>query len=129
MMSDPDRIVETACRRDGFDAIVPLIAASLLEAAGRDREADLLRACDNHFEFAREETRWTVYAPGWLFALNRAAFVELRELIIAYAPNIAAAVTNLEVLSRVNAPVSIEHLERLWDAKDPRDIELPPEEA
>jgi hypothetical protein len=128
-MSHDREIVEVACERDGFDVVVPIIAAALLEAAGRAREADLLRACDNRFEFSPGEARWTVYAPGWLFALNRDAFVELHDLIIAYAPDIAAALTNLEVLSRVNAPVAIEHLERLWDADDPRDIELPPEDA
>jgi len=128
-MGDDGGVVESACRRDGFDTVVPLVAAALLEASGRERAADLLRSCDHRFEFAPGTAEWTVYAPGWLFALNREAFVELRGLIVAYAPDIAAALTNVEVLSRVNAPVAIGHLERLWDAEDPRDIELPAEEG
>ena len=124
-----DRQIETTCRRDGFESVVPIVAAGLLEAAGHEREADLLRACDHRFEFAQGRTDWTVYAPGWLYALHRDEFVELRALVIAYAPNIAAALTKIEVLSRVNAPVAIAHLERLWDDDDPRDIELPTEES
>ena len=89
-MSDDREVVGKACRLDGFDVVVPLVAAALLEAAGREGAADLL-GCVAIIgsRFPPGEARWTVYAPAWLFSMNRDAFVELRGLIIEYAPNIA----------------------------------------
>jgi hypothetical protein len=95
-----------------------MVAAASLEAASREREADLLRACEHHFAFEPGEARWTIFAPGWLFALYQDIVFDLHDSIVAYAPSIASPLTSIEVVSHVNEPVAVGHLDGLWGPLD-----------